>query len=105
MCSIESSISAASGSAATVGANRIKISHDHVRYRIRTVDEYIADTCAAAAKINDKLEHHGTQYPSYDCKSLVKNKLHVLIIFSSLSCFKLHLILAMFGAINVAEDT
>lgn len=35
---------------------------------MRTVDEYIGDTCSAAAALNDKLEHHGTQYPSYDCK-------------------------------------
>ncbi len=70
VCSAESAISAATGA----GASRLKAdagsleSSLHQRYRMRTVEEYIGDTCSAAAAINDKLEHHGTQYPSYDCK-------------------------------------
>jgi len=39
-------------------------------YRSISVEEYISDTCRAAAQRNSNLEQRGTQYPSFDCKSI-----------------------------------
>lgn len=64
-------MASATSAATGPGVSRLQTlnqSHLGHRYQIRSVDEYIGDTCSAASKINDKIENHGTQYPSYDCK-------------------------------------
>lgn len=66
-CSPYSATSAATGSGAKHRTKLDPITAGH-RYQIRSVDEYISDTCLMAAKFNDKIENHGTQYPSYDCE-------------------------------------
>ena len=69
-CSIESSVSAASEEKRQkFDPNDPRAIHN-LRYRLRTVEDFIDDTCAVAAAHNDKLENHGTQYPNYDCKFL-----------------------------------
>ena len=70
-CSVESSISAASAeSRKKFDASDPRAIHN-LRYRLRTVEDFIEDTCTSAAAHNDKLENHGTQYPNYDCKSIL----------------------------------
>lgn len=72
VCTVDSATSAASGPGSrSLDKTTLEPSTLGVRYRIRSVSEFIEDTCLGAAKANDKIEGHGTQYPSYDCKFLI----------------------------------
>lgn len=69
-------------------------------YRSISVEEYISDTCRAAAQRNSNLEQRGTQYPSYDCKAITN------ICDTSIKLFSLNYIKprihALFGVIKKA---